>query len=649
METSTQTVATSAPTRWQRIVRHEHFALWAIVLVSTLLNLILVFQGSQYQQYLTSDMHGYWERAQQIFRGDEMDPNTWVSNAPFYPRVIAMLFAWLSYFHLDGWFLEAILSVNILVCALGTFALFGIGKQVLGSHRGALWLAGVYAFSYPRLYFNTFVLGEPFAVPLIICAIWLMYRWRDSYHVAWSGLLLAFAVGVRPSNGLLAAPLALYILFAGHDWRPREWRQWWPVLWPRVLRTAAFSAAFLAFIFTILAENNRISHGQLRGMTAHTGYNFFLGQAQSHKIVSSYDGITYIFVPSSVAGNPEYGTVTTNIPIYASERFFEEGKKILAAHPGLYWDHLKDYRQLFFDNLFPAVPSVWGFSLLFDPFRYISFFMLVFSGLAWIGWRERSLRRADVLLFGSIFGLCSASLFFFTITHQYFLNFSYSVYVLAALALASVLRHYQAYRRSILAYLGVVLLATAAHYGWQAVRKHFIEQKIRVTIEQNDGEIMSFSQPKKVTHTERIIIDKLRFTESESLTHISLGDLPFVDTFYMTAETELEVLKEGIYMLTFYADDGYEVLIDGQRVMGHDGLKKMDEFQTRITTFLTAGRHKMQVRYFDNGVFSGLVGYYRLIDPSQPPASPYEYNTRRGQGRLIGEDDANIRFHLPAN
>lgn len=628
---------------------NEYFPIAVVIVVSTILNFLLVFQHSEYWNYLTSDMHGYWERAMQIFNGDEKDPNTWVSNAPFYPRVIAAIFTWLNYFHLNSYFLETMLSLNILLSGLGTLGLYLIGLQITKHKKASLILAASYAFSYPNLYFNAFLLGEPFAVPIIIFSIWLMYHYRNDNKIFIAGLVLAFAVGVRPSNGLLGLPFALYVVFAGFSFRGKSKKELVKVLMPRVVRGAIFSLAFFFVIFGMMAENYRISDGELRGMTAHAGYNFFLGQTQSHQIISSYDGITYIFVPSSVAGHPEYGTVTTHIPIYKSDEYFREGWKVLKANPELWLDHFKQYKFLFFDNLFPSTSSVLGFDQFFDPFRYITFYMLVFLGLLYIAFKEKDIDNSHIFFFGSIFILCSATLYFFTITHQYFLNFSYSLYVLFFIAAFSVFRYFEKYKKFIIGYVLAVIVLTGCYYANKEFSKVFVDKKIQVTIEQNQGPIYNFDTPKNIVSSKDLDVNTLQFFESEELEHGTLGKLGYRENFFLSAKTEFEVLEGGQYMFTFYADDGYRVLLDGKYLMGYDGLKKMNEFQIRETTHLEKGRHVLDVDLFQNGVLSGLVGLYRRIDPDNPPTTPYEYYTKRGQGNLIGEDDAYTKFFYPTD
>lgn len=632
------------------VVQHQYFPIATVIIVSTVLNFLLVFEWSQYQHYLTSDMHGYWERAVQIFSGDEKTPNTWVSNAPFYSRVIASVFTWLEFFHIRHYGLEVMLSLNVLLSCFATLSLYLIGLRVLTSRHWALALAATYAFAYPNLYFNVFLLGEPFAIPIIISALYLVMRWQNSYMVYMAGLVLAFGVGVRPSNGLLGLPCALYIVFFGFSFSGKTLAGLIKELFPRALKAGVFSIAFFVVIFSIVAENNRVSDGKLRGITAHSGYNFFLGQTQVHKIVSSWDGLTYGFVPSSVAGNPEYGTIVTNIPIYDSKKFYEEGWKILKANPRLWVEHVKKYNQLFFNNLFPAVPSVKGFNWFFDPFRYITFYMLVFCGLLYITFKERDAKNAHVILFTSIFGLCAAALFFYTVTHQYFTNFSYALYILFFIYLRSAVRHFEKYKRFIYAYIGVVLISTAAYYTYKEFRYLLVEPKVKVFVENNRGSIHNLDAKRNIINSKEIKVNNLEFLASLTLKHRTIGEFPeFRENFFLNAKTDFEVLEDGFYMFTIYADDGYRMKIDGRTILESNRLKKMDEFKLREYIPLIKGKHTLEVELFQNGVLSGLVGYYRRVDPTKPPESEYEYSTRFGQGYFIGDDDKYTKFYYPTS
>jgi hypothetical protein len=632
----------------KRLTQLEYFPIFMVVLLSTLLNFLLVFEWSLYQYYLTSDMHGYWERAVQIFSGNEKLANTWATNAPYYSRVIAVIFTWLDYLRLGHIRLEVMLSLNILLSCFATLSLYLIGLRILKSKNWALWLAGFYAFAYPNLYFNTFLLGEPFAIPVIISALYLVFRWQNSNKIYIAGLILAFGVGIRPSNGLVALPCGLFILFYGLSFKKQSMRACVAVFFPRLIKAGLFSLAFLAVLFTIVAENNRVSDGRLRGITAHSGYNFLLGQTQAHKIVSSWEGLTYGFVPSSVAGNPEYGTIKTNIPLYDSAAFYDEGWKILKANPKLWLEHAQKYNQLFFNNLFPAVPTVKGFSIWFDPYRHITFYMLVFCGLLFITFKEKDTDKSYIFVFGSIFGLCVAALFFYTVTHQYFTNFSYALYVLFFIYLRSCALHFNKYKTFILTYVILVVLGTASYYTYKEFRYQFIDAKVKVLVENNNGPIYRLEQNRNITNSQAIDVNNVEFPAALTLKHRTTGEYPgFKEQFFLSATTDFEVLQAGNYMFSIYADDGYRMTIDSDVIMEANNLKTMDEFKIREYVRLEKGRHSLKIDMFQNGILTGLVGYYRRLDPANPSVSQYEYTTRVGMGNYIGDDSEFTKFYYP--
>lgn len=634
----------------KKILKNEYFLLGAIVVIFIIVDSLIVF-NSPYNTFLDSDMGGYYNKPFRIYAGEDKALDHWVGFAPYYPRVLAVELSWLHYFNLEQHFLEFVLLQNIVLSAIAIVALYFLALSITGNKIMALGLAAVYGLSYPRMYYNAFVLTEPFIVPLIIISLWMLHAWRGSYKIAICGLVLATAVGVRPSNGLLGLSYGLYILFAGlpalNALKKMPIRDFIKLMWPRVLRAAAFSIAFFIIIINIAAENYRISDGKVRGLTSHSGYNFLLGQAQAHRIDSYFDGILYVFVPPSVAHHPENGTIVTDIPIYDSERFYEEGWKILKAYPHLWWDHLTKYPSLFFDNLFPATDAVPGFSTFFEPFRYITFYMLVFTGFLYISLRERDVSKADVALYASIFILCCAALYFFTVTHTYFFDFSYTVYVLFAIAAYSAVRHFKKYKKFIISYTAAVLVLTGLFWTYVALAKVFIDRNIRVAVTQNVDPVSNLYQAPNPAGSEVLDVDTLEFYLHWPLQHRTLGNLEYYEQFFMEADTEIEVLKDGVYRFTFYTDDGYEVFVDGQSIVVHEGEKLADEQQIRPEIFLAQGKHRLEVKMFQGYGDSALMGYYRRLDgPQKPPDVLFE--PKAGRGLPIGEDDEFTRFHYPS-
>ena len=628
------------------LLRVPYVPLVILLVCYAVLNGWMTF-SAEYKNYLFSDMFGYLNRPIRIFVGDEKAYGSWVGFAPFYSRILATPYAWMVLLGIEKYFVEFILVLNILMSVISGFALYSIAKIATGKRVVGLCLAGAYLFSYPHLYFNAFVLTEPFTVPLIITCVWLMMIWRCSYKIIICGFLLAVAVGIRPSNGFLGLPFALYIFLAGVEFKKRSIKEWWQIAFPRGLRAAAFSIAFFTTIFVIVAENSRVSDGRMKGLTSHSGYNYLLGQAQVHRIFSSWDGITYVFVPASVAHHPELGTLRTSVPIYDSKRFFEEGNKILDAYPQLWLEHAKKYKYLFFDNLFPAVPAHPGFFPFMNAFRFIVFYMFFFCGLTYITLKEKDAPRSVVYFSYAAFFLPAASLYMFTVTHKYFFNFSYTVFILFVFGIYSAIIHFKKYRKFIYGYIAFVVLSSAAYGGYRINSIVNIDRNLLVTVSQNSKPIRRLDDNRDINHSETFYIDRLEFFERHKMEHPTLGKLDFKTNFFMDVETEMEVLKQGAYRFTFFVDDGYEVTINGDRLMGVRGPVRMADGQIFRSVVLDPGVHKIKIRMYQGRDLHGLAGYYRRED-TFPPVPGLIAQPKMGRGLAIGIDDKYTRFQSPS-
>jgi hypothetical protein len=159
--------------------------------------------------------------------------------------------------------------------------------------------------------------------------------------------------------------------------------------------------------------------------------------------------------------------------------------------------------------------------------------------------------------------------------------------------------------------------------------------------------VHSLYQERGPTYVEARGIDQLEFYLHWPLQHSTLGNLDYYEHFFIDADADMEVLKAGDYRFTFFVSDGYEVFIDGQRIMGYDGSKEMDQQQIRTEVFLEEGVHMLEVRMFKGYGESGLTGYYRRLDgPERPPDVNFE--PKGGRGLAIGLDDEFTRFHYPS-
>jgi hypothetical protein len=626
----------------RRFAASENFPVIMLLVLSSVIKFIYVFNFTDYTHYVTSDMQGYWDRGIERFTGDDMNPDQWSANASFFPWVLSLLFQFINVFGLYNYKLVTILLCNIALSTLGVWFLYKIGMLLMKKRKWALGLAAAYAFSYPLIYFNSFVMAEPFAIPLIIGSIYLLFKYKDGYFIFLSGLLLGLGVALRPSNALLGLPFALYVFLSVRPFSIKS-------LWKSGLRAAVFSLAFFAVMFYLVSENMRISNGELKTLTAHSGYNFFLGCTDAFCITSKYSGITYGFVPSSVANHPELGTIVTSVPIYDYKTFYKMGWDFIKENPQVWVRNLLKYRFLFFDNLFPAAPSSRGFIPLFDIFRYALFYMFLLLGLLYLSFKDKRLEKDKVLLFIGIFVISAAGLFFYTVTHQYFYNFAYTVYILFFVMLFSVSEKWKKNKKLIAYYLAAVLILTAGSYGIRLLLKMTTDRKIQCTVSADSSSITNISQQRNTVKTETFYADELNFYWDNYLHHYRLGKCTdVIGSYFLDYQGGFDVLREGKYTFFVYSDAGYRLKIDDKTVLEFQTNKTMLEGMIEQEVYLSNGNHTFSGTMFKYNYEQGLIAFYLGPDAVKPhriiqdddyvfPKDAVKY--------YIGQDSRYIRFN----
>lgn len=628
------------------IVRWEYFPLALLLIFYIFVNGSLTFL-SEYKNYIFSDMDAYFNNAIKIFNGHAKSVGNWVGFSPFYSRVLAESYAILKLFNLEQYFLEYVLCQNILLSALSGIGLYFIGYKATKVRWVALFLTGFYLLSYAHLYFNAFVLSEPFAVPLIIISVALLFHWQKTYKVFFIALLLGIAVGVRPSNGLLGLPFALYIWLNDIPLSKASIKEWITRLWPSTLKAGVFSLAFFTTLLVITAENSRISDGRVKSLTSNSGYNFLMGQSQAHRIFSSWDGLTFVFSASSVAHHPEQGSLRSNIPLYDSDAYYKEGWKILDAYPNLWAEHFLKYKFIFFDNLFPAVGQHIGFPLM-DVFRYILFYMLLLCGLTYITLKEKDVPKPIMYFFYAAFFLPAAALYFFTVTHKYFFSFSYAMYALFTFGMYSTIKHWQKYKRFFLYYLLMLLVGTIVFWSYISLSKVYIEQNLEVVISENKTPIQNLDSPRNIKRSESFYIDEVAFYEHNQLKHSTLDLLDFHTNYFMDIKSEITLLEDGTYTFTIFGDDGFRLLIDGREVIYSHGPKGMADSEQKRTIHLAKGTHLLELKMYQTHWASGLAAYYQR-EESRIRHPGLIWDPMGGRGLPIGRDDEFTQFKAPEN
>jgi hypothetical protein len=243
-------------------------ATW-IVLAVALVVRVAFFAATDYQAQSALDPSDYERHAVSIAAGDGYPPSIVADGPsalrpPVYPVVIGGLYA------LTGDDRDAARLLQLLVLGLLTVVLVGaVARRLLGDRAGvaAMAIAAVYP---PLLAYQSTLLSEALAVPLILAAVAAVLRFRDTGDRRWllaTGVLAGLVVLTR-FNALVLVPVLALAAAA----RPRDWRGTAVVLGvavlvvaPWTIRNAVVLDAFVPVStqsgYTLAGAYNDVSRG----------------------------------------------------------------------------------------------------------------------------------------------------------------------------------------------------------------------------------------------------------------------------------------------------------------------------------------------------------------------------------------------------
>jgi hypothetical protein len=403
-------------------------ALIAIALIggSLLLRCYYVFHFTDYTNYVTTDMGGYWDRAEERYAGDVFNQNQWVLWPPLFHIILTDTFylyhffgvnqhlvstAWLDQANLThNTYLQLTLFWGCLAGSISVYVLFLLSNQILKNERLALAVAIVYGLSYHIIYLNCMVLAENLSIPLVITGTYLVVRYPDRLgYLLLAGLLFGVASGIRPASLPQATFCIIYLLITQPDLRRKA------------RAGAAFAAAIGVVLFAVWHEDARISRGLVPGLSANGGLNFFIAQRQMIEVVTKFPmgvgAYLYGIGADQFGDDPlHHGHFRTTVPFYAQAYWTRMGLLAL-AHPSTWIADFKELRKVFFEtDLFPRWYSAEGFKG-FDPFfmwlcGIATLAALIVSPVLWYLRRRDGIPWAVVLLWSYIIGMLIQCYFF---------------------------------------------------------------------------------------------------------------------------------------------------------------------------------------------------------------------------------------------
>lgn len=575
-----------------------------LLLASCAIKFVYVFLLSDWQHYLFSDFAGYWDRAAQRAAGDSTGINQWAVWPPLWHLVLAEIFKVLDFLGYRMHALPVVLSLNILFSTLGVYLVYRIARLLHDAHGYAMLAAAAYAFCFPLVYFNAFVMSEHAAMAAVMAALFVLLRYDSARAVAASGFLLAVAVAMRPAYGLLGGLFFLYLVF-----RER-------LSWSSVKHGAVFALAFFSLLFLVVAQNAAISKGKLKGLSAHGGLNFYFAQCRAYSVTSEVDGYRHIIIPPATVDHPEYGSLTTTHPIYDQNYFYALGRACMKANTHKLADAVSKLDALYFGPLFPTMHSAWGANALLGVSRHLVFGMSLLALFFPLLLRVQGVNRPGILLLAGIPAAGMATMYFFNVEHRYLYSYLFAILLLSLLL---VWKWFAEGRRGILliSLFGAALaLMYLGQFFYRQAQIGQVERNLPLTITQNALPIRKLDQRRMVAATARFMTDRMDFPDSYGLRHPLLGELGWDQHFFIDTEANFNVEIPGLYEFLVYSDDGARLIIDGQTVSEFVGRRAIGESAGSV--FLDKGVHSMKLAYFQNEGSCGLKAIYRHRDfPAQ--------------------------------
>ncbi|MDO3388299.1 PA14 domain-containing protein [Gilvimarinus sp. SDUM040013] len=176
----------------------------------------------------------------------------------------------------------------------------------------------------------------------------------------------------------------------------------------------------------------------------------------------------------------------------------------------------------------------------------------------------------------------------------------------------------------------VLLVGVVALIGYRLMPP-MVEANFTLTLSKSRGNIEKINQPREISATETVAIDRVKLNEKSRFQHKKLGPLGWSEHFFADIVSRFVVEEEGRYRFLVGSDDGFRLAIDG-RVLCQYATDRPFRKQSCYQS-LGAGEHTLELNYFQGYGNAGLT-LEAAKDGEQAPA-------------YWGDDIAGIQYITP--
>ena len=401
----------------------DYYHLILIVSTSFIARIAYVFYFNNYKHYVVSDMKGYWKSALNLYNGDLFSMFNWAAWPVFFKIYLSFLFKIFAFWGLSKYLLESVLFFHIILSSISVIFFYLICKELLGNKKKSLFAAFIYAFTYPLVYLNIFILTENVSTPLLVISTYFLFKSSNKkFSLLINGVIFGFATAVRPSLLPLFLSFFLYILFSKR------------FTVHSLIRGVFFSVGFFFIIFLASVQIFHISKGAVHGLHNSTGANFFLAQCKYRAVSSTYKGRNFFLGPPLNWKHKEWTVFKTNHAINEQKYFYNLGSECMKKNPHWLKERLSNLGELFIGDFFPGFSSIKYFHPLIDLSKWATLCMLYLSLFLYSPFKNGLVDRAKSLFLISIPLSVICPSFFFQPESRYLCQALFAIELLCFLA-----------------------------------------------------------------------------------------------------------------------------------------------------------------------------------------------------------------------
>ena len=450
---------------------NSSFFLWIVMVLSAYAKLWYVFYYTPYDQFLDGEMGLYWDKAVMSFYRGDFDASQWSTLPPLGHILLGWIFKIAYYFDLYLQKHEIVLGVNILLSTLSVYLVYRIALLLWDDGGYALLSAMVYAFFFPLIYLNAFVLPDHPSQFALLLSIWMLMEHSDEKLYVWiAGVILGVAIAIAPVLIPSAMVLLLYVLFV-----PGVSRR-------RLIRGMVFIAGLGTLLLGVSVHNNTLSVGKLKTFSANMGLEYYLNTCQRHTVRSLAAETPGTYASQAINNPAAYGQAVVTVPLTAERYFLRQGTQCLRDTPFDLLIHLNNIQRLWGENSYPNVhhsaAARHGLSIASGIMKWMMALLLLTPLLLY----APGIRHSAVLLLLGIAGAQWLGMIPFGIEPRFALRIFFIMDILGVLLLFSLLRIVRHHWWQSLLYLFLVL---GMGYAYHTAQKNMVEDTSTFYLETN--------------------------------------------------------------------------------------------------------------------------------------------------------------------